>query len=64
MQGEDVVVCLTEARIEHLPDIVEQIMRRGNGGSILEKKCIYFFIQRSIESVGPLKALYINVVLP
>ena len=31
----DVVVCLPEARIEHVPEGVEQIMGRGNGGSIL-----------------------------
>ena len=34
-KGEDVVVCLTGARIEHVTERVEQIMGRGNGGSIL-----------------------------
>ena len=34
-KGEDVVVCLTGARIEHVTEIVEEIMGRGNGGSIL-----------------------------
>ena len=34
-KGEDVVVCLPGARIEHVTERVEQIMGRGNGGSIL-----------------------------
>ena len=34
-KGEDVVVCLPGARIEHVTDIVEEIMGRGNGESIL-----------------------------
>ena len=34
-RGEDVVVCLLGARIEHVTEIVEQIMGRGYGGSIL-----------------------------
>ena len=34
-KGEDVVVCLRVARIEHVTERVEQIMGRGNGGSIL-----------------------------
>ena len=34
-KGEDVVVCLPGARIEHAAERVEQIMGRGNGGSIL-----------------------------
>ena len=34
-KGEDVVVCLPRARIEHVTERVEQIMGRGNGGSIL-----------------------------
>ena len=34
-RGEDVVVCLPGARIEHVTERVEQIIRRGNGGSIL-----------------------------
>ena len=34
-RGEDVVVCLPGARIEHVTEIVEQIMGRGYGGSIL-----------------------------
>ena len=33
-RGEDVVVCLPGARIEHVTDRVEQIMGRGYGGSI------------------------------
>ena len=33
--GEDVVVCLPGARIEHVTERVEKIMGRGNGGSIL-----------------------------
>ena len=33
--GEDVVDCLPGARIEHVTEIVEQIMGRGNGGSLL-----------------------------
>ena len=33
--GEDVVVCLPGARIEHVTERVEQIMGRGYGGSIL-----------------------------
>ena len=33
--GEDVVVCLPGARIEHVTEIVEKIMGRGNGVSIL-----------------------------
>ena len=32
---EDVVDCLPGARIEHVTEIVEKIMGRGNGGSIL-----------------------------
>ena len=35
-RGEDVVVCLPGARIEHVTERVEQIMGRGYGGSILE----------------------------
>ena len=31
----DVVVCLPGARIEHVTERLEQIMGRGNGGSIL-----------------------------
>ena len=34
-KGEDAVVCLPGARIEHVTERVEQIMGRGNGGSIL-----------------------------
>ena len=34
-KGEDVVVCLPGARIEHVTERVEQTMRRGYGGSIL-----------------------------
>ena len=34
-KGKDVVVCLPGARIEHVTAIVEQIMGRGTGGSIL-----------------------------
>ena len=33
--GEDVVVCLPGARIEHVTGRVEKIMGRGNGGTIL-----------------------------
>ena len=33
--GEDVVVCLPGARIEHVTERVEKIMGRGNGGTIL-----------------------------
>ena len=32
---KDVVVCLPGARIEHVTERVEQIMGRGNGGSLL-----------------------------
>ena len=34
-KGEDVVVCLPGARIEHVTERVEKIMGRGNGGSLL-----------------------------
>ena len=34
-KGEEVVVCLPGARIEHVTERVEEIMGRGNGGSIL-----------------------------
>ena len=34
-KGKDVVVCLPGARKEHVTERVEQIMGRGNGGSIL-----------------------------
>ena len=34
-RGEDVVVCLPGARLEHVTERVEQIMGRGYGGSIL-----------------------------
>ncbi len=34
-KGEDVVVCIPGARIEHVTERVEAIMGRGNGGSIL-----------------------------
>ena len=34
-KGEDVVVCLPGARIEHVTDRVEKIMGRGKGGTIL-----------------------------
>ena len=34
-KGEDVVVCLPGARIEHVTDRVEKIMGRGKGGNIL-----------------------------
>ena len=34
-KGEDVVVCLPGATIEHMTGRVEEIMGRGNGGSIL-----------------------------
>ena len=34
-QGEDVVVCLPGARIEHVTERVEKIVGRGNGGTIL-----------------------------
>ena len=32
-KGKDVVVCLPGARIEHVTEIIEKIMGRGNGGS-------------------------------
>ena len=32
---EDIVVCLPGARIEHVTELIEKIMGRGNGGSIL-----------------------------
>ncbi len=34
-KGEDVIVCLPGARIEHVAEGVEQLMGRGNRGSIL-----------------------------
>ena len=34
-KGEDVVVCLSGARIEHVTERVEKIMGRGKGGTIL-----------------------------
>ena len=34
-KGKDVVVCLPRARIAHVTERVEQIMGRGNGGSIV-----------------------------
>ena len=34
-KGEDVVVCLPGARIEHVTERVEKIMGRGKGGTIL-----------------------------
>ena len=34
-RGEDVVVCLPGARIEHVTERVEKIMGRGKGGTIL-----------------------------
>ena len=34
-KGEDVVVCLPGSRIGHVTERVEQIMGRGNGGSIV-----------------------------
>ena len=34
-KGEDIVVCLPGARIEHVTERVEQIMGRGHGGSIM-----------------------------
>ena len=34
-KGEDVVVCLPGARIEHVKERVENIVGRGNGGTIL-----------------------------
>ena len=34
-KGEDVVVCLPGARIEHVIERVEKIMGRGNGGTIM-----------------------------
>ena len=34
-KGEDVVVCLPGARIEHVTERVEKIIGRGNGGTIL-----------------------------
>ena len=34
-KGEDVVVCLPGARIQHVTERVEESMGRGNGGSIL-----------------------------
>ena len=34
-KGEDVVVCLPGARIEHVTERVEKIMGRGTGGTIL-----------------------------
>ena len=34
-KGEDVVVCLPGARIEHVTERVEKIMGRGNGGTIV-----------------------------
>ena len=34
-KGEDIVVCLPGARIEHVTERVEKIMGRGNGGTIL-----------------------------
>ena len=34
-KGEDVVVCLPGARIEHVTERVEEIMGSGNGGTIL-----------------------------
>ena len=35
LKGEDVVVCLLGARIEHVTERVEKIMGRGKGGTIL-----------------------------
>ena len=34
-KGEDIVVCLPGARIEHVTERVEKIVGRGNGGTIL-----------------------------
>ena len=33
-KGEDAVVCLPGARIEHVTERVEKIVGRGNGGTI------------------------------
>ena len=32
---KDIVVCLPGARVEHVTEIVQRIMGRGNGGTIL-----------------------------
>ena len=34
-KGEDIVVCLPGARIEHVIEMVEQVMGTGKGGSIV-----------------------------
>ena len=34
-KDEDIVVCLPGARIEHVTEIVQRIMGRGNGGTLL-----------------------------
>ena len=34
-KDEDIVVCLTGARIEHVTERVQRIMGRGNGGTLL-----------------------------
>ena len=70
-KGEDVVVCLPGARIEHVTDRVENVLGHGQGGSILvhvgtnnaAREGTTRIVQRYRELVGKLKKTRVEQII-
>ena len=70
-KGEDVVVCLPVARIEHVTDRVENVLGHGQGGSILvhvgtnnaDREGTTRIVQRYRQLVGKLKKTRVEQII-
>ena len=70
-KGEDVVVCLPGARIEHVTDRVENVLGHGQGGSILvhvgtnnaDREGTTRVVQRYRQLVGKLKKTRVEQII-
>ena len=70
-KGEDVVVCLPGARIEHVTDRVENVLGHGQGGSILvhvgtnnaDREGTTRIVQRYRQLVGKLKKTRVEQII-
>ena len=70
-KGEDVVVCLPGARIEHVTDRVENVLGHGQGGSILvhvgtnnaDTEGTTRIVQRYRQWVGKLKKTRVEQII-
>ena len=70
-KGEDVVICLPGARIEHVTDRVENVLGHGQGGSILvhvgtnnaDREGTTRIVQRYRQLVGKLKKTRVEQII-